>query len=68
MSKFLYFFLDLSPKEDMRKLQVVKNKVVRIKTENSDLNTPTTELLAIPGYLSVQQHGALHTVYMYTDQ
>ena len=33
-------------KEDMRKLQVLQNKVLRMKSKNKDLNTPTTELLA----------------------
>ena len=49
-------------KEDMRKLQVLQNKVLRMKTKNSDPNTPTTDLLASAGDLSVQQLGALHTV------
>ena len=49
-------------KEDMRKLQVLQNKVLRMKSNTKDLNTPTTELLACTGDLSVQQLGAFHTV------
>ena len=49
-------------KEDMRKLQVLQNKVLRMKSNTKDLNTPTTELLACTGDLSVQQLGAYHTV------
>ena len=49
-------------KEDMRKLQFLQNKVLRMKLKTRDLNTPTTELLAHTGDLSVQQLGALHTV------
>ena len=32
-------------KEDMRKLQVLQNKVLRLKPGNHELNVPTTELL-----------------------
>ena len=49
-------------KEDMRKLQVLQNKVLRLKSGNHELNVPTTELLEANNDLSVQQLGAFHTV------
>ena len=48
--------------EDMRKLQVIQNRTLRLKTGIYELNTPTTELLEASGDLSVQQLGAFHTV------
>ena len=48
--------------EDMRKLQVIQNQTLRLKTGIYELNTPTTELLEASGDLSVQQLGAFHTV------
>ena len=49
-------------KEDMRKLQVLQNRVLRLKTDNFEFNVPTTKLLEDNKELSVQQLGALHTV------
>ena len=49
-------------KEDMRKLQVLQNKVLRLKSGNHEMNVPTTELLEANNDLSVQQLGAFHTV------
>ena len=48
-------------KEDARKLQVLQNKVLRLKSGNFDLNVPTSVLLEATGDLSVQQLGAFHT-------
>ena len=48
-------------KEDCRKLQVLQNKVLRLKIRNFDRNVPTTELLLAAEDLSVQQLGAFHT-------
>ena len=49
-------------KEDMRRLQVLQNRVLRLKCRNSDLNTPTVKLLQACGDLSVHQLGAFYTV------
>ena len=49
-------------KEDMRKMQVLQNRVLRIKSQNFELNTPTTELVRLCGDLSVQQLGVFHTL------
>ena len=49
-------------KEDMRRLPVLQNQVLRLKYSNSDLNTPTVELLKACGDLSVHQLGAFYTV------
>ena len=49
-------------KEDMRRLQVLQNKVLRIKCQNYELNTPTSELVRMCGDLSVQQLGVFHTL------
>ena len=49
-------------KEDMRRLQVLQNRVLRIKCKNYDLNTPTLELVKSCGDLSVHQLGAYYTV------
>ena len=49
-------------KEDIRKLQVLQNRVLRLKCRNHDLHTPTVELLNSCGDLSVHQLGAYHTV------
>ena len=49
-------------KEDMRRLQVLQNRVLRLKCRNNDLNTPTVELLKACGDLSVHQLGAYYTV------
>ena len=46
-------------KEDCRKLQ---NKVLRMKTGNYEMNTPTNVLLDATGDLSVHQLGAHHTI------
>ena len=48
-------------KEDAWKLQVLQNKVLRLKSGNYDLNVPTSVLLEATGDLSVQQLGAFHT-------
>ena len=49
-------------KEDCRKLQVLQNKVLRLKTKKYDLNVPTSDLLDSTGDLSVHQLGAYHTI------
>ena len=49
-------------KEDMRRLQVLQNRVLRIKCKKYDLNTPTVTLLKSCDDLSVHQLGAFHTV------
>ena len=49
-------------KEDCRKLQVLQNKTLRLKTRNYTLNVPTSELLEASGALSVHQLGAYHTL------
>ena len=49
-------------KDDCRKLQVLQNKVLRLKTKNFDLNVPTNYLLDSTGDLSVHQLGAHHTI------
>ena len=49
-------------KDDCRKLQVLQNKVLRMKTKNFDLNVPTNVLLDSTGDLSVHQLGAHHTI------
>ena len=49
-------------KEDCRKLQVLQNKVLRMKTGNYEMNTPTNVLLDATGDLSVHQLGAHHTI------
>ena len=47
-------------KEDMRKLQVVQNSIMRLTT-NSRYDTPTTELLSKSNSLSIHQLMAFHT-------
>jgi hypothetical protein len=49
-------------KDDFRKLQVLQNRVLRMKTKNFDLNVPTDDLLDSTGDLSVHQLGAHHTI------
>ena len=51
-------------KEDMRRLQVLQNRVLRLKCHNHnlDINTPTTYLLQLCGDLSVNQLGAYYTI------
>ena len=49
-------------KEDMRRLQVLQNKVLRIKCQNYDINTPTVDLLNSCGDMSVHQLGVFHTL------
>ena len=49
-------------KEDMRRLQVLQNRVLRLKSQNHDMNTPTAELVQSSGDLSVNQLGAFYTV------
>ena len=49
-------------KEDCRKLQVLQNKVLRMKTGNYVMNAPTNDLLDATGDLSVHQLGAHHTI------
>ena len=49
-------------KNDCRKLQVLQNKVLRLKTKNFEMNTPTQNLLNATGDLSVHQLGAYHTM------
>ena len=49
-------------KEDCRKLQVLQNKTLRLKTGNYTLNAPTNELLDATKDLSVHQLGAHHTL------
>ena len=49
-------------KEDCRKLQVVQNKVLRLKTGLWDHHTPTEVLLEKSGDLSVHQLGAYQTI------
>ena len=44
-------------KEDCRKLQVLQNKVLRMKTNNYEKNAPTNGLLEATGDLSVHQLG-----------
>ena len=48
-------------KEDNRKLQVLQNKVIRMRTK-VDYNTPTETLIKSSGELSVQQLTAYHTL------
>ena len=47
-------------RNDMRKLQVLQNKVLRLET-NLDRSVPTSTLLEKSGSLSVHQLGAYHT-------
>ena len=61
--------MDLTPrrfsaftKEDCRQLQVLQNKVLRLKTGIWEHHTPTSILLDKSGDLSVHQLGALHTI------
>ena len=49
-------------KDDCRKLQVLQNKVLRLKTKDFEMNTPTHELLNATADLSVHQLGAYHTM------
>ena len=49
-------------REDLRRLQVLQNRVLRLKCNNPDMNTPTAELLQTCGDLSVHQLGAFYTV------
>ena len=49
-------------KEDMRRMQVLQNRVLRLKCRNYEMNTPTTELIQSCGDLSVNQLGAFYTV------
>ena len=49
-------------KEDCRRLQVIQNKVLRLKTGNYEMNAPTNALLDVTGDLSVHQLGAYHTL------
>ena len=49
-------------KEDCRKLQVLQNKVLKMKTNNFEKNAPTNGLLDTTGDLSVHQLGAHHTI------
>ena len=49
-------------KEDCRKLQVLQNKVLKMKTKNYEKNAPTNKLLDATGDLSVHQLGAHHTI------
>ena len=49
-------------KEDCRKLQVLQNKVLRLKTKNYEMNVPTNTLLDSTGDLSVHQLGVYHTM------
>ena len=49
-------------KEDCRKLQVLQNKTLRLKTGNFTLNAPTNDLLDANKDLSVHQLGANHTL------
>ena len=46
----------------MRRLQVLQNRVLRIKCHNYDMNTPTVDLLKSCGDLSVHQLGVFHTL------
>ena len=46
-------------KDDCRKLQVLQNKVLRLKTKNFEMNTPTHELL---NATAVHQLGVYHTM------
>ena len=47
-------------KEDMRKLQVLQNKLMRLET-GQDYETPTKDLLKSCNYLSVHQMVAYHS-------
>ena len=49
-------------KEDIRRLQVLQNRVLRIKCQNYNLNTPTADLVKSCGDLSVHQLGVFHTL------
>jgi hypothetical protein len=49
-------------KEDCRKLQVLQNKTLRLKTGNYTMNAPTDDLLDATNDLSVHQLGAYHTL------
>ena len=49
-------------KEDCRKLQVLQNKTLRMKTGNYTFNAPTNDLLDASQDLSVHQLGAHHTL------
>ena len=49
-------------KEDLRRLQVLQNRILRLKCGNYDLNTPTTDLIKACGYFSVHQLGIFHTL------
>ena len=49
-------------KEDNRRLQVLQNRVLRLKCQNYNLNTPTVDLVNSCGDLSVHQLGVFHTL------
>ena len=49
-------------REDMRRLQVLQNRVLRLKCQNHDINTPTVELVKSSGDLSINQLGAFYTI------
>ena len=49
-------------KEDCRKLQVLQNKVLRMKCGNFVMNAPTNDILCATGDLPVHQLGAYQTL------
>ena len=49
-------------KADCRKLQVLQNKTLRLKTGNYTMNAPTSELLDAANDMSVHQLGAYQTL------
>ena len=49
-------------REDMRRLQVLQSRVLRLKCQNHDINTPTVELVKSSGDLSINQLGAFYTI------